>query len=154
MKCKNSYVNDTIKFYPKHAQIAYRISPTIKTTVLFPVDKVYNISVTKLGLIVFLQAGTIKNYYWEKLTAKIKMILKLGVSMQIITFLLLFLKNKTKETWFVMNKYKKRICCWVTIAVGMVITRSEDHSWFSRELWLQAEMWCVRSTITKHSPFQ
>lgn len=70
MKCKNSYVNDTIKFYPKHAQIAYRISPTIKTTVLFPVDKVYNIGVTKLGLIVFLQAGTIKNYYWEKTYSK------------------------------------------------------------------------------------
>ena len=50
MKCKNLYVSDTIKFYPKHAQIRYRISPTIKTTVLFPVDKVYNIGVTKLGL--------------------------------------------------------------------------------------------------------
>lgn len=50
VKCKNIYMNDTIKFSPKHAHITYRISPAIKTTVLFPVDKVYNIGVTKLGL--------------------------------------------------------------------------------------------------------
>ena len=120
MKCKNLYVSDTIKFYPKHAQITYRISPTIKTTVLFPVDKVYNIGVTKLGL--SFSCKQEPSIIIEKnLIVKIKMILKLGVSMQIITFLLLFLKSKTKETWFVMNKYKKRIWCWVTNAVGMVI---------------------------------
>lgn len=50
VKCKNIYMNDTIKFSPKHAHITYRISPAIKTTVLLPVDKVYNIGVTKLGL--------------------------------------------------------------------------------------------------------
>lgn len=97
MKCKNLYVSDTIKFYPKHAQITYRISPTIKTTVLFPVDKVYNIGVTKLGL--SFSCKQEPSIIIEKnLMVKIEMILKIGVSMQIITFLLLFLKSKTKET--------------------------------------------------------
>lgn len=92
MKCKNLYVSDTIKFYPKHAQITYRISPTIKATVLFPVDKVHNIGVTKLGLsFSYKQEPSI--IIEKNLMVKIKMILKIGVSMQIITFLLLFLKH-------------------------------------------------------------